>query len=173
MSRPASDSETSRRGSGTGPDAVDGVPVEGRGVASLDLRGHAEAFYCHRGCDDGAVACERLAVLLAVKSIVTAPIRAGTVCTSGPWRAATSTSRPPAGRAVSMARSSKSSCPLARSRRPADIRACRRLGGDHHNGAPIWVFSRHEPGIDVSKWPLVTYVNDVSSAITCSSQIGR
>jgi len=39
-------------------------------------------------------------------------------------------------------------------------------GGDHHDGVPIWVFSLHEPGIDVSKWPLVTYVNDVTSAMT-------
>jgi dihydrofolate reductase len=39
-------------------------------------------------------------------------------------------------------------------------------GGDHHDGVPIWVFSRQEPGIDVSKWPLVTYVNDVTSAMT-------
>ena len=39
-------------------------------------------------------------------------------------------------------------------------------GGDHHDGVPIWVFSRLEPGIDVSKWPLVTYVNDVTSAMT-------
>ena len=31
---------------------------------------------------------------------------------------------------------------------------------------PIWVFSRHKPGIDVSKWPLVAYVNDVTSAMT-------
>src|SRR4051794_38047385 len=34
-------------------------------------------------------------------------------------------------------------------------------GGDHHDGVPIWVYSRHEPGIDVSQWPLVTYVDDV------------
>jgi len=39
-------------------------------------------------------------------------------------------------------------------------------GGDHHDGVPIWVLSRHEPGIDVSQWPLVTYVNDVSTAMT-------
>ena len=38
-------------------------------------------------------------------------------------------------------------------------------GGDHHDGVPIWVFSRHEPGIDVSEWPLVTYVDDVSVAV--------
>jgi dihydrofolate reductase len=38
-------------------------------------------------------------------------------------------------------------------------------GGDHHDGVPIWVFSRHEPGIDVSEWPLVTYVDDLSVAM--------
>ncbi len=39
-------------------------------------------------------------------------------------------------------------------------------GGDHHDGVPIWIFSRREPGIDVSQWPLVTYVTDVATAIT-------
>jgi dihydrofolate reductase len=39
-------------------------------------------------------------------------------------------------------------------------------GGDHHNGVPIWVLSRHEPGIDVTEWPLVTYVDDVTTAMT-------
>ena len=39
-------------------------------------------------------------------------------------------------------------------------------GGDHHDGVPIWVLSRHEPGIDVSQWPLVTYVDDVTTAMT-------
>ena len=43
-------------------------------------------------------------------------------------------------------------------------------GGDHHDGVPIWVFSRHEPGIDVSQWPLVTYVNDVTTAMTEAKQ---
>jgi dihydrofolate reductase len=38
-------------------------------------------------------------------------------------------------------------------------------GGDHHDGVPIWIYSRHEPGIDVSQWPLVTYVDDVKTAI--------
>ena len=37
-------------------------------------------------------------------------------------------------------------------------------GGDHHGGAPIWIYSRHEPGIDISGWPLVTYVSDVETA---------
>ena len=39
-------------------------------------------------------------------------------------------------------------------------------GGDHHDGVPIWVLSRREPGIDVSQWPLVTYVNDVRTAMS-------
>ena len=39
-------------------------------------------------------------------------------------------------------------------------------GGDHHDGVPIWILSRREPGIDVSQWPLVTYVDDVRTAIT-------
>ena len=39
-------------------------------------------------------------------------------------------------------------------------------GGDHHDGVPIWVFSRRDPGIDVSQWPLVTYVDDVTTAMT-------
>jgi dihydrofolate reductase len=38
-------------------------------------------------------------------------------------------------------------------------------GGDHHDGVPIFIFSRREPGIDVSQWPLVTYVDDVTSAM--------
>ena len=38
-------------------------------------------------------------------------------------------------------------------------------GGDHH-GVPIWVLSRREPGIDVGQWPLVTYVNDVTTAMS-------
>ena len=39
-------------------------------------------------------------------------------------------------------------------------------GGDHHDGVPIWVLSRREPGIDVSRWPLVTYVDDITTAMT-------
>ncbi len=39
-------------------------------------------------------------------------------------------------------------------------------GGDHHDGVPIWVLSRHPPGIDVSQWPLVTYTDDVRRAMT-------
>src|SRR4051812_29982551 len=42
--------------------------------------------------------------------------------------------------------------------------------GDHHDGVPIWVYSRREPGIDVSQWPLVTYVDDVPTAMTEAKQ---
>jgi dihydrofolate reductase len=43
-------------------------------------------------------------------------------------------------------------------------------GGDHHDGAPIWVLSRHEPGLDVSGWPLVTYVDDVETAMSAAKR---
>jgi dihydrofolate reductase len=39
-------------------------------------------------------------------------------------------------------------------------------GGDHHDGVPIWIYSRREPGIEVSQWPLVTYVSDVRTALS-------
>jgi dihydrofolate reductase len=38
-------------------------------------------------------------------------------------------------------------------------------GGDHHDGVPIFVVARQEPGIDISGWPLVTYVADVGVAM--------
>jgi dihydrofolate reductase len=43
-------------------------------------------------------------------------------------------------------------------------------GGDHHDGVPIFIYSRHEPGIDISHWPLVTYVTDVETAMTQAKQ---
>src|SRR3954465_2147817 len=46
-------------------------------------------------------------------------------------------------------------------------------GGDHHDGVPIWVFSRREPGIDVSGWPLVTYVDDVGAAMSSAKRAAR
>jgi dihydrofolate reductase len=39
-------------------------------------------------------------------------------------------------------------------------------GGDHHDGVPIVIFSRREPGIDITSWPLVTYVDDVQVAMS-------
>ncbi len=41
-------------------------------------------------------------------------------------------------------------------------------GGDHHGGVPIWIYSRREPGIDISGWPLVTYVDDVATAFAAA-----
>ena len=38
-------------------------------------------------------------------------------------------------------------------------------GGDHHDGVPIFVLARHGPGIDITRWPLVTYVDDVTIAM--------
>jgi dihydrofolate reductase len=43
-------------------------------------------------------------------------------------------------------------------------------GGDHHDGVPIFIYSRQEPGIDISQWPLVTYVTDVETAMTQAKQ---
>jgi dihydrofolate reductase len=37
--------------------------------------------------------------------------------------------------------------------------------GDHHDGVPIYVLSRREPGIDIAQWPLVTYVDDITTAM--------
>jgi dihydrofolate reductase len=39
-------------------------------------------------------------------------------------------------------------------------------GGDHHDGVPIFIVARREPGIDISRWPLVSYVDDVGTAMT-------
>ena len=38
-------------------------------------------------------------------------------------------------------------------------------GGDHHDGVPIFILTRHDPD-DLRQWPLVTYVSDVTSAMT-------
>jgi dihydrofolate reductase len=38
-------------------------------------------------------------------------------------------------------------------------------GGDHHDGVPIFVLSRREPGIETGQWPLVTYASDVETAM--------
>ncbi len=38
-------------------------------------------------------------------------------------------------------------------------------GGDHHAGVPIFILSHEEPGLDISAWPLVTYLNDVEEAM--------
>jgi len=38
-------------------------------------------------------------------------------------------------------------------------------GGDHHDGVRIFILTRHDPA-DLRQWPLVTYVNDVTTAMT-------
>jgi dihydrofolate reductase len=38
-------------------------------------------------------------------------------------------------------------------------------GGDHHDGVPIFILTRHDFD-DMRQWPLLTYVNDVTSAMT-------
>jgi dihydrofolate reductase len=43
-------------------------------------------------------------------------------------------------------------------------------GGDHHDGVPIFILSRQEPGSDLGQWPLVTYVSDVRTAMTKAKQ---
>jgi dihydrofolate reductase len=37
--------------------------------------------------------------------------------------------------------------------------------GDHHDGAPIFIVARQQPRIDISQWPLVTYLDDVTTAM--------
>jgi dihydrofolate reductase len=43
-------------------------------------------------------------------------------------------------------------------------------GGDHHDGVPIFIYSRRAPGLDIGQWPLVTYVSDVGTAMTRAKQ---
>ena len=38
-------------------------------------------------------------------------------------------------------------------------------GGDHHDGVPIFILSRNPTEAEQSKWPLVTFVDDVATAI--------
>jgi dihydrofolate reductase len=38
-------------------------------------------------------------------------------------------------------------------------------GGDHHDGVPIYIVYRSEPGIDITRWPLVHRVPDVETAM--------
>jgi len=38
-------------------------------------------------------------------------------------------------------------------------------GGDHHDGVPIFILSRHATAAERGRWPLVTYVDDVGAAM--------
>jgi dihydrofolate reductase len=43
-------------------------------------------------------------------------------------------------------------------------------GGDHHDGVPIFILSRHKSDADAAQWPLVTYVSDVATAMADAKQ---
>ncbi|HVG64821.1 MAG TPA: dihydrofolate reductase family protein [Actinomycetota bacterium] len=43
-------------------------------------------------------------------------------------------------------------------------------GGDHHDGVPIFVLTRHAPDREMRQWPLVTYLSDVRTAMTEAKQ---
>jgi len=43
-------------------------------------------------------------------------------------------------------------------------------GGDHHDGVPIFVLTRQKPDSETGQWPLVSYVSDVSTAMTEAKQ---
>jgi dihydrofolate reductase len=49
---------------------------------------------------------------------------------------------------------------------PGTIEPAGAWGGDHHGGVPIFVLSRREPAAEIAKWPLVTYVDDVTTAMS-------
>jgi dihydrofolate reductase len=38
--------------------------------------------------------------------------------------------------------------------------------GDHHDGVPIFILSRREPGPEAEQWPLVTFVDDIRAAMS-------
>ncbi len=42
--------------------------------------------------------------------------------------------------------------------------------GDHHDGVPIFVLTRHQPHTDLEHWPLVSYVTDVRTAMNHAKQ---
>ncbi len=39
-------------------------------------------------------------------------------------------------------------------------------GGDHHDGVPIFVLTRQAPGSEPEDWPHVTYVDDITTAMS-------
>ena len=42
--------------------------------------------------------------------------------------------------------------------------------GDHHDGVPIFILSRHEPSPEFARMPAVTYVTDLESAVAAAKQ---
>jgi dihydrofolate reductase len=43
-------------------------------------------------------------------------------------------------------------------------------GGDHHDGVPIFILSRRDHATEREGWPLVTYVDDVSTAMAAAKR---
>ena len=41
-------------------------------------------------------------------------------------------------------------------------------GGDHHDGVPIFILSRRGSDSEIEQWPLVSYVNDVRTAMSAA-----
>jgi dihydrofolate reductase len=37
--------------------------------------------------------------------------------------------------------------------------------GDHHDGVPIFILSRHQPAPQYAPWPAVTYLSDIEDAV--------
>jgi dihydrofolate reductase len=48
----------------------------------------------------------------------------------------------------------------------ATFELARGWGGDHHDGVPIFVLSRREPSAEFAQMPLVTYLDDITAAMT-------
>jgi dihydrofolate reductase len=42
--------------------------------------------------------------------------------------------------------------------------------GDHHDGVPIFILAREKPESDTGQWPLVTYVTDITTAMSQAKQ---
>jgi dihydrofolate reductase len=43
-------------------------------------------------------------------------------------------------------------------------------GGDHHDGVPIFILSRHKAEADAAQWPLVTYVGEIETAVALAKE---
>jgi dihydrofolate reductase len=43
-------------------------------------------------------------------------------------------------------------------------------GGNHHDGVPIFILSRHRPPAKLAEWPLVTYLSDLGTAVARAKQ---
>ena len=43
-------------------------------------------------------------------------------------------------------------------------------GGDHHDGVPIFILSRRGSDSEIEQWPLVSYVNDVRTAMPAAKR---